>query len=120
MKKNITSTRTKKNSQKPHVKWGSLIGAVACLLLAVALIVLNFTKTLIGFLPIDIFIAYGMFVAFLPLLIGVTLLMEEFVPSYTKYKTYEARRRYVYAVRKAVRESQRSLDAAYDNLRKNY
>ena len=77
-------------------------------MIALALIILNLTKTLTGVLAIDIFIAYGPVVAFLPLIIGVSLINEEFIPSFSEYKAYKAKKKYVQDVNAAIRESVRS------------
>ena len=64
-------------------------------------------KKLIGFFPIDIFISYGIFIGFFPLLLGVLLLVEDFIPSFVKYKVYKAKKEYVKAVKLAIRNSKR-------------
>ena len=99
---------TARTSSRPHVKWGSLVGSVAIVLIALTLIVLNLTKTLTGVLAIDVFIAYGPIVAFFLSFVGIGLFIENFMPSFAKYKEYKAKKAYVKAVQAAIRESVRS------------
>jgi len=109
----MKTTLAKLTSSQPHVKWGALAGSITITLMAMILIVLNCKRTLTGILAIDIFIAYGALIAFFLLLIGIILLLEDFIPSFTKYKEYKAKKKYVRAFNAAVKDCVRS------NERKN-
>lgn len=102
---NIFSTST---STKPHVKWGHLTGAIAITLVALLLIILNMSRTIFGYVAIDIFIGYGPFVALFLLLIAVLLLVEDFLPSFAKHKAWKRKKDYMKAVKSATMESVKS------------
>ena len=99
--KNIYSFST----SSPHVKWEHLLGALAIFLIATALIVLNFSKTILGVAAVDIFIAYGPLVAFILLVVAILLIVEDFLPSLAKFKAYKAKENYKAALNAAVKES---------------
>jgi len=113
--KNIYSTST---SSKPHVKWGHLLGALAIFLVAITLIILNFSKTTLGVVAIDIFIAYGPLVALFLLLIAGLLLMEDFLPSLAKRKAWKRKKDYMTAVNSAIMKSVKS-NLRYDRIQMN-
>jgi len=104
----MKTTITVRTSSKPHVKWGHLLGAIAITLVALLLIILNMSRTIFGYVAIDVFIGYGPFVALFLLLIAGLLLMEDFLPSFAKRKAWKKKKAYVAAVKSATMESVKS------------
>lgn len=101
----MKKTTNVKTTHRPHVKWGHLFGALAIFLVATALMILNFSKTILGVAAVDMFIAYGPLLAAILFVVAILLIVEDFLPSLAKFKAYKAKADYKAAVNAAIKES---------------
>ena len=109
-------------SSRPHAKWGILILGLMTVVIEIALVVLNFSRDALTEAPLFVVFlaAYGWIFGALAALLGVTAIIEEFLPSYRKAKEFKALKNYRAAVKSAVRDSVRSNQRMENALYKEF
>lgn len=104
----MKKTTTQRTSSRPHIKWGALVGSLAILVIAISLIVLNLAKASFSFLAVAVCIAYGPIISIFLFILSFILILEDFIPSFIKYKNYKKKVAYMKSVKATVRSSIRS------------
>ena len=100
----------KSGTPSPRVKWEILILGLMTVVIALALVVLNFCRDSLTDAPLFVAVlaAYGWMLGLMAAALGVGAIIEDFLPSYRKAKNFKDQMNYRAAVKSAVRESIRS------------
>ena len=103
-------TTKSRNSSSPRIKWEVLLVGIVVIAIAIAMLVLCFFRELMdGFpLPLVAVVAYGWPVGLFAGAFSVSAIIEDFLPSYKRYKAFKHKEEYKVAVKKTVAKSLRS------------
>jgi len=102
-------TTKSRNSSSPRVKWEILILGLMTVVIALALVVLNFCRDSLtdAHLFVAVLAAYGWMFGLFVAMLGVTAIIEEFLPSYRKAKKFKKQQKFRKELKSALRESDR-------------
>ena len=115
-------TKKSHNSSRPHAKWGICVLGMMTIVIEIALILLNLCRDSLTEAPLFVAVlaAYGWLFGALLAMLGISAIVEEFLPSYHKVKQFKALKNYRKAVKSAVRESVRSNERKNNAIYKEF